>query len=53
MNHSCDDCIYAKIVDSVDECYVVCMNENFSTSFPEFMGKCKYQTKKEDKNNDI
>lgn len=49
MNYSCDDCIYAKLEESASECFVVCTNKNFNTSFPEFFGRCKYQTKRSNK----
>ena len=49
MNHSCDDCIFAKLEESASECFVVCTNKNFNTSFPEFFGRCKYQTERSKK----
>lgn len=45
MNNSCDDCIYAKLVETVNECYMICTNENYKISFPDYIGKCKYQEK--------
>ena len=52
MNNSCDDCIYAKLEESASECFVVCTNKNFNTSFPDFFGRCKYQEKGENKRNE-
>jgi hypothetical protein len=52
MNHSCDECIYRQIVDTVNESYIICTNDKYKISFPDFMGKCKYQVKKGEKKND-
>lgn len=52
MNNSCDNCIYAELVETVNECYMICTNKNYSISFPDYIGKCKYQEKKEKKKNE-
>lgn len=49
MNNSCDNCIYAELVETVNECYMICTNKNYAISFPDYIGKCKYQVKKEKK----
>ena len=47
MNYSCDDCIYSKVIDLTNDCYVICTNKKLKNLIPEFMGLCKYQTKQE------
>ena len=52
MNNSCDECIHAKLIDTANECYMICTNKKYNISFPDYIGKCKYQEKKEKKKNE-
>lgn len=52
VNRSCDNCIYTQVVDTVNESYIICTNDHYKVSFPYYVGKCKYQVKKEKKKND-
>ena len=52
VNRSCDNCIYTQVVDTVNESYIICTNGYYKISFPYYVGKCKYQVKKEKKKNE-
>ena len=37
----CDNCKWNKIVKTTDECYIVCVNDNTESSWPDYHN-CKY-----------
>lgn len=37
----CSKCKYSKIIKTTEECYIVCINDNTESSWPDYYN-CKY-----------